>query len=80
MQNSDIDAEITKPEWEKLELALKVLRSGTDYADFLQWWLLDVGARVVSPNPPAALLEPRPPESSQDEELIIFGQSPLFIQ
>jgi hypothetical protein len=78
MPNSVI--EITEPEREKLELALKVLRSGTDYADFLQWWLLEVGIQVVSPNPPAPLLEPWPHGSSQDEELIVFEHSPFLIQ
>ena len=78
MQNSDI--EITKPEQEILEVALKVLRSGTDYADFLQWWLLEFGVQVISSNPPAPLLEPWPHGSSQDEELIVFEQSPFLIQ
>lgn len=58
MRDLTFIGEITDCEREKLEIVLAVLRSGTDYADFLQWWLLDYGIRIMSPNPPPPLLEP----------------------
>ena len=67
---------ITEAEIEKLRIALGVLRSGTDYADFLQFWLLDYGLKVLSPNPPPALLEPWPMEESGD--LIVFQPDDPF--
>ena len=47
---------ITKQEKEALGLALGVLRSDSDYADFLGSWLQDYGRKVLSPNPPEPLL------------------------
>jgi hypothetical protein len=64
VQNLSLTSEITDSEREKLEIALGVLRSGTDYADFLQSWLLDYGTRILSSNPPAPLLEPWPSEGA----------------
>ncbi len=59
--------DLAKPnrfEQEALEIALNVLRSDTDYADFLGWWLQDYGRQVLSENPPPPLL----PERSIEEE------------
>ena len=64
--------------WEKnaLQIALGVLRSGTDYGDFLCSWLHDYGARVLSSNPP----DPLPPEVSTEEELALRIQdAPFYI-
>jgi hypothetical protein len=69
MRDLTFDTEITDSEREKLKIALAVLRTGTDYADFLQWWLLDYGIRILSPNPPPALLEPWPSEETSDSML-----------
>jgi hypothetical protein len=70
MNDLGVIGPITEAEKEKLRIALGVLRSGTDYADFLQFWLSDYGMRVLSPNPPPPLLEPWPTEESGD--LIVF--------
>ena len=55
--NSTLDLKsITTLERELIEIALGVLRSKSDYADFLNCWLHDYGRRVLSPNPPLPLL------------------------
>lgn len=59
-----------------LEIALQVLRSNTDYGDFLNFWLHDYGQRVLSSNPPDTLL----PEISTEEELALRIQdAPFYI-
>jgi hypothetical protein len=47
---------LTVLEREALEIALGVLRSDTDYGDFLNSWLRSYGAQVLSPNPPSPLM------------------------
>ena len=55
IETADDLKDLTSSESETLRIALGVLRSGTDYADFLDTWLHDYGFRVLSPNPPAEL-------------------------
>jgi hypothetical protein len=66
---------ITNQEKQLLELALGVLRSGSDYADFLGSWLEEYGQQALSPNPHAALL----PED-WTEELPEIIDAPTCIQ
>jgi hypothetical protein len=47
---------LTVLEKEALEIALGVLRSKSDYGDFLNSWLRSYGARVLSPDPPSPLV------------------------
>jgi hypothetical protein len=59
-----------------LQIALGVIRSGTDYGDFLNAWLHDYGQRVLSHDPPDPLL----PEISTEEELALRIQdAPFYI-
>jgi hypothetical protein len=78
MEHLHIEWEITDAEREKLKIALSVLRTGTEYADFLQWWLLDVGLKSLSPNSPPLQLAPWP--SDEREDLLIFGPFSTLIQ
>lgn len=79
MNDLGLTEPITEAEKEQLRIALGVLRSGTDYADFLQFWLLDYGLKVLSRNPPPPLLEPWPMEESSD--LIVFEpDDPFWVQ
>jgi hypothetical protein len=48
---------VTATEKRLVEIALGVLRSGTDYADFLNSWLCDYGCQILSLNPPRGLLD-----------------------
>jgi hypothetical protein len=66
---------ITHTAKKMLEIALGVLRSGTDHADFLNFWLCDYGSRVLSPNPPCALLQD---VSDADMSRNEFGNLPWF--
>ena len=67
---------MTSLERKALQIALGVLRSNTDYADFLNFWLQDYGRQVLSPNPPPALL----PELSADEErMLVVRDVPAYI-
>ena len=43
---------LIETEKEMLTIALGVLRSGTDWADFLGSWLSDYGTRVLRSSPP----------------------------
>jgi hypothetical protein len=75
-QNLAIDESITRQEQEQLRIALGVLRSGTDYADFLSSWLEDYGRQILSPNPPPPLL----PELTIPEELLqVVVDAPAYI-
>jgi len=47
---------LTVLEREAIEIALGVLRSDTDYGDFLNSWLRSYGAQVLSPDPPSPLM------------------------
>ena len=58
---------MTSLERKALQIALGVLRSNTDYADFLNFWLQDYGRQVLSPSPPPPLL----PELSAEEERML---------
>jgi hypothetical protein len=58
-----------------LELVLGVLRSGSDYADFLGSWLEEYGGQALSPNAPAALLT-----EDWTEELPEIVDAPTCIQ
>jgi hypothetical protein len=49
---------LTVSEKEALEIALGVLRSNTDYGDFLTSWLRSYGAQILSGDPPSPLLPP----------------------
>jgi hypothetical protein len=53
---TQLDLTITNQEKQLLEIALGVLRSSSDYADFLGSWLEGYGREALSPNPPAPLL------------------------
>jgi hypothetical protein len=61
---------VTSLERNALQIALGVLRSDTDYGDFLNFWLQDYGRQVLSPNPPSPLL----PELSAEEERMLAVQ------
>jgi len=68
---------VTGLEKKALQIALGVLRSGSDYGDFLNFWLQDYGRQVLSPYPPPPLL----PELSADEErLLALVDAPTLIQ
>lgn len=70
------DLSLTTLECACLEIALAVLRSDTDYGDFLNYWLHEYGKRVVSPTPPPPLL----PEISVEEELsLAISGVPAYI-
>lgn len=74
-ENLDLSA-VNPWEVKALQVALGVLRSGTDYGDFLNAWLHDYGQRVLSHDPPDPLL----PEISTEEELALRIQdAPFFI-
>jgi hypothetical protein len=59
-----------------LEIALGVLRSDTDYGDFLNSWLQDYGRKILSPNPPAPLL---PDMSIEEETGLLVENAPTYI-
>jgi hypothetical protein len=60
--------ELTTQEAGTLRLALVVLRSSNvDYSDFLNFWLSDYGAKILSPKPPPGLL----PDSFYDDQMIV---------
>jgi hypothetical protein len=75
-QNFSINEPLTRQEQEQLRIALGVLRSGTDYADFLTFWLEDYGQPVLSPNPPPPLL---PELSGVEEEFQIVADAPAYV-
>jgi hypothetical protein len=52
----ELDQTLTVLEKEALEIALGVLRSKSDYGDFLNSWLRSYGARVLSADPPCPLV------------------------
>ena len=76
MNDLGLTEPITEAEMERLRVALGVLRSGTDYADFLQFWLSDYGLRILSTNPPPPLLEAWPADETRD--LIVFERGDSF--
>jgi hypothetical protein len=53
---------LTSLEKEKLDIALGVLRSASEYAEFLSWWLQEYGKKILSPNPPSPLMPDEPNE------------------
>lgn len=72
-----LDFPMTANEREAIRLALGILRSGTDYADFLNSWLQDYGPQLLSSNPPPPLLD----RTSPNEELeLLIEDMPQFIQ
>jgi hypothetical protein len=73
---------VTDTERKLLEIALGVLRTGTDYADFLNSWLCDYGCQILSPNPPCGLLQDVIDAHMSKEEyanLPWFGQTSLMV-
>ena len=76
-EKESLDLSAANPlEAKVLQIALGVLRSNTDYADFLNFWLHDYGQRVLSDDPPDSLL----PEISTEEELALTIQdAPFYI-
>ena len=71
---AEIDlASATASEKATLQTALAVLRTGTDHADFLGYWLKEFGLHVLSPNPPRPLIE------RNEDELPIVIDAPLYI-
>jgi hypothetical protein len=58
-------------EKEALQIALGVLRSDSDYGDFLNSWLRSYGVQVLSPYPPSPLL----PCSDAELDLFIGNHS-----
>jgi hypothetical protein len=75
-QNFSINEPLTRQEQEQLRIALGVLRSGTDYADFLNSWLEDYGRQILSPNPPPPLI---PELSVMDELLQAIADAPAYV-
>lgn len=69
-------ATATNREKQALEIALGVLRSDTDYADFLSSWLEDYGRPLLSSKPPVPLL----PEEEWTDVLPVIIDSPNLIQ
>ena len=65
MQPIDLSAPMTSQEKELLELALGVLRSDQEHADFLNFWLTEYGRPLLSGQP----LEPLLPAPETEEEL-----------
>jgi hypothetical protein len=76
-EKASLDLPAVNPwEEEALQIALGVLRSNTDYGDFLGAWLHDYGQRVLSSDPPEPLL----PERSSEEELALrVEDAPIYI-
>jgi len=58
------DDSLAPQEQKALAITLAVLRSNTDYADFLNSWLEDYGLPILSGKPPEPLL----PELSDEDE------------
>jgi hypothetical protein len=67
---------LTSLERKALQIALGVLRSDTDYGDFLDFWLQDYGRQVLSPNPPPPLL---PELSAAEERMLVVGDVPKYV-
>jgi hypothetical protein len=67
---------LTSLERKALQIALSVLRSGTDYGDFLNFWLQDYGRQVLSPNPPPPLL---PDLSAEEERMLAVADAPAYV-
>jgi len=76
MQDFDPTQPMTSLEREALRITLGVLRSETDYADFLNSWLRDYGRQILSPNPPPPLL---PAWSVEEELALIVEDAPAYI-
>jgi hypothetical protein len=73
---------VSNTEIKLLKIALGVLRSATDYADFLNSWLCDYGCQILSPNPPPGLLQDVIDADMSKEEftnLPWFGQTSLMV-
>jgi hypothetical protein len=76
MKSVDFFDSLSTLERKALEIALGVLRSDTDYGDFLNSWLQDYGRKILSPNPPAPLL----PDMSMEEEIgLLVENAPTYI-
>jgi hypothetical protein len=67
---------VTSLERNALQIALGVLRSDTDYGDFLNFWLQDYGRQVLSPNPPPPLL---PELSAEEERMLALQDVPSYV-
>jgi hypothetical protein len=75
--NGDLDlSAMTSLERKVLQIALGVLRSNTDYGDFLNFWLQDYGRQILSPNPPPPLL---PELSAEEERMLVVRDVPAYV-
>jgi hypothetical protein len=75
--SGDLDlSAVTNLERKALQIALGVLRSNTDYSDFLNFWLQDYGRQVLSPNPPPPLL---PELSAEEERMLVVADAPAYV-
>ena len=76
-ESGDVDlSTVTSLEREALQIALGVLRSDSDYGDFLNFWLQDYGRQVLSPNPLPPLL---PELSAEEERMLAVADAPAYV-